>query len=102
MREHRRRSLSTAITSRRRERGSVRFGVGFVVVVEGFVFFEWGEFDGDAVGCGGLEVVAVETRQYDSDVVFTAAVVSFFNQQVARLRQVALAVHHDLLNIVRS
>ena len=57
------------------------FGIGLVGVVESLVFFEWWEFDSDSVGSGLFEIVAEETREHDSDIVFTAAIVSLFDQR---------------------
>ena len=76
------------------------FGIGFVRIVECLVFLEWREFDRDSIGGGLLEVVAVETREHDGDVVLTTAIVSFFNQLIARPGEVAFGVDNDLLNIV--
>ena len=78
------------------------FGVGFVGIVERLVFFEWWQFDRDPIGCGLFEIVAGEARQHDSDIIFTAAIVRFFNQRITRLREIAFAVDHDVLNIFRA
>ena len=57
----------------------MRFGVGFVGVVECLVFFKWWELDRDSIGGWLFEIVAVKTREHHSDVVLSTAVISFFN-----------------------
>ena len=70
----------------------LRFGVGFVSVVECLVFFEWWEFDRDPVARGRFEIVAGEAGQHDGNIILTAAVISLVDQRIARLRKIAFAV----------
>ena len=57
----------------------VRFSIGFVVVVEGLVFFERWYFDGNAICRCFFQIVAAEAGQDYCDVVLTAAIVGFFD-----------------------
>ena len=57
----------------------MRLGVGFVCVVEGLVFFELRQLDGDSFGAGLFQIVAVEASEHNSDVILTTAIIRFGN-----------------------
>ena len=60
----------------------MRFGVGFVGVVKGFVFFQWRQLDCNTIAGRFLQFITTKTREDYGDVVFTAAIVGFRDQFV--------------------
>jgi len=64
----------------------VRLSVGFVAIVERFVFFQNWQFDCDVIARWFLQVISEEANKHDRNVIFTTSVVGFGNQLITGRR----------------
>ena len=75
--------------------------VRFEIIVESFIFFERGKFDGNATAGGLFEFIACKAGEDDRDVVFAAAGVGLGDQFIARFSKLR-ATRDNVLNIFRA